>query len=224
MSTSTANGDGIDNGFIGGFPSDNDIDTEVGPNPDISAGGNPVPNSTQLRSLGMMAAGGGSEARAYRSFPGGPLTVGQGFRTDFDTGNVAVGATVGIGLLNAGGETLWELFYAGGIGLYSYQDGSGFGSTSVEFGTEGLGLVFLLTGPDSYQMQLTRRDGMSDTVTGSLMGLPDQDITQIHVYNLGAGFGTSNHFYINNPELIPEPTSAALALSFIGLSLLRRRR
>jgi len=233
VATSTSNGNGVDDGFIGGLPGDDDIDTQVGPNPDNSAGfGDPVPNTTIARSLGMFSdnTSGPSRADAFRSFTGGPLTVGQTFTIAFDNGDMipGPGATIGIGLLNAGGDTLWQLTYsATGSGFYRYTDGSIFpNDTSVEFGTEGLSLAVELLAPDMFRMDLMRLDGMFDSVTGFLIPNVDMDmdIAQIHVFSDRAGSDPSSHFFINSMEVIPEPSSAMLVLAALALPLLRRRR
>lgn len=224
VGTSTGNGNMIDDGNVGGVPGDDDIDTTVGPVPDQSTPPlGMAPNLTALRSLGMWAES-FSTAEAFRSFTGGPLTVGQSFSTAFDTGFIFGGGTVGIGLLNAAGETLWELSFVGGSSFYRYQDGSGIFDTAVEFGTEGLALSVLLTSPGVYEMDLVRADGMSYTATGPLAFLADQDIAQIRVFNDGAGPGFPRDFFINNMEVIPEPSSAMLALTALVLPLLRRCR
>lgn len=221
VSSSIINGNGLDDGDIGGFPGDRDIDTTMGPGPDF--------NLTTPVSLGMFAER-FNLAQATRGFTGGPLDVGQTFIVDFDNGFVNPGGEFGIGLLNAGGDTLWELQYAFGDEFYSYTDPGSFGnaSTSVAPGTEGLTLALRLLDPGIYEMSLRRRDGTSDFVElGFLQSNADQEITQVQIFADSVGFDSindfSSDFFINSMAVIPEPSSALLALVALGLPIWRRR-
>ena len=220
IGTSTQNGNGSDDGTVGGVASDSDINTTLGPDPDQS--GDPDPNSTSARAWGMYANN-GSVANAYRSFTGGALSVGQTVAIDFDNGYLDNSYSVGVGLLNASGNTLWEVFFTGGQSNYRYQDGSGFNNTTISYGDEGVALDFTLTSSSGYQMTLTRLDGTTQTITGSLISNADQAISQVRLFNAGAGSGTSKDAFFNSISIVPEP-SAALLGSLGALALLRRRR
>lgn len=215
IGTSTANGNGLDDGIVGGVPNDWDIDTTTGPIPDQS--GSPDPNSTGHRSWGMYANS-GEQANAYRDFLGGGMAVGQTFSMDFDNGYLQAGAAVGLGLQNAAGITLWEVYFAGGGTNYFNNDASGANATTVGYGDEGVNVTFTLTGSNAYTATLTRRDGVTQTINGNLISNADQTIHHLRAFNANAGSGTPSNAYFN----IPEPTSAMLGL--LGTALLLRRR
>jgi len=219
---STKNGNGLDDGIVGGLAADSDINTTIGPVPDQS--GDPDPNTTDPRAWGMWANG-GAQADAYRPFTGGPLGIGEKFRMDFDNGYVDTGGSVGLGLQNAAGQTLWEVFFAGGGNFYMNNDAAGVVATTVGFGDEGLHVDFTLTGPAAYTMTLTRRDGVSQTINGNLIGQADQNIAQVHAFNWNAGAGSDHDAYFNS-MLVPEPGTATLfGLALAGaVGWLRRRR
>jgi hypothetical protein len=215
IGSSTANADGIDDGIVGGLIGDWDIDTTTGPIPDQS--GSPDPNSTSHRSWGMYANS-GEQANAYRDFLGGSMAVGQTFSMDFDNSNLLTGV-VGLGLQNAAGVTLWEVYFAGGNANYFNNDASGANATLISYGDEGINVTFELTGSNAYTATLTRRDGINQTISGNLIGNADQAIHHLRAFNFNAGSGTPNNAYFN---IVPEPTSAVLGL--LGTALLLRRR
>lgn len=66
------------------------------------------------RSWGLWASSGTTEA--VRPLTGGGLATGQILQVSFDNGLVASGRSVGIGIRNAAGANLWELYYAGVAG------------------------------------------------------------------------------------------------------------
>lgn len=204
IGSSTANGDGLDNGIVGGLPNDGDID---------SAG----------VAWGMYANG-GNTADATRPFTGGTLSIGQSVSFDFDNGYIDSG-TVGVGLQNAAGNNLWEMFFAGGNANYSNNDAAGVVATTVGYGDEGLKVKFTLTGAASYTVVYTRRDGVNQTINGNLIANADQGIAQLRWFNFNAGPGTDHNAYLNNLSIVPEPTTLTLVgLGMLGALALRRRK
>lgn len=220
---STANADGLDNGIVGGIAGDKDIDTAIGPVPDQS--GDPDPNTTDWRSWGMWANSGGL-ADAYRYFTGGPLGIWQTFSMDFDNGWIETGGVVGLGLQNAAGVTLWEVYFVGGGTHYINRDAAGPVATSVPYGDEGLNVTFTLVGPAAYTMTLTRRDGVSQIINGNLIADADQNIARVRAFNFNAGPDSPRDAYFNSMSVIPEPgTAMLLGLGLLlGVGWLRRRR
>lgn len=218
---STSNGTGVDDGLSGGVASDGDINTKVGPDPDTS--GAPAPNLTISRSLGLFAAT-GSLSDARRAFTGGALGVGQFVNIDFDNGDPGGFGSFGIGFLNASGVTLFETNLTGGNPNYEYIDSSGSNSWAVTDGYEGLNLTFGISAPGQYFARLVRRDGMSDFISGNLLIDPDQDVTQIRIYNSAAGDFPAFHIFVNTMQVIPEPSTSLLVLSVVGLLHSHRRR
>lgn len=222
---STTNGDGLDNGIVGGLAGDGDIDTTLGPNPDISGPVPPLlPNVTDPRSWGMWNAGGVTDA--IRPFTGGPLTLGQRFSVDFDNGYVASGQTVGVGLYNAAGLPLWEVYFIGGNANYFNNDAAGQVATIVGYGDEGLHVDFALTGPNTYRMTLTRRDGLNQTINGNLINQADQNIAEFRAFDAnGQGGGDPYNFYVNSPTIIPDPPTVGLVvMGLLGAGAFLRRR
>ena len=219
---STANADGLDDGIVGGVAGDGDIDTTIGPSPDVPTW--PPANVTVPRSWGMWNAGGVTDA--IRPFTGGPLAIGQTFSVDFDNGWVNTGQTVGIGLQNAAGLNLWEVYFVGGGNVYVNNDAAGPVNTTVGYGDEGLHVDFTLTGPAAYTMTLTRRDGVNQTIAGGLMNPQgDQNIVQFRAFNSGGPGGDPYNFYVNSLQIIPEPSTFGLvSLGLLGALALRRRK
>ncbi len=170
-------------------------------------------------------ANNGQVADAVRPFTGGIIVVGQTVSVDFDNGFIDKGGTVGIGLQNASGQNLWELYFVGGDNNYTVNDGAGPTATSLGFTADGLHVAFTLTGATTYSANITLNAGGSQTITGSLISQGDQGIAQFRTFNANGGAGSSNTSYINSLEIIPEPTSFVLAaLGLAGAGLLIRRK
>jgi hypothetical protein len=208
VGSSTGNADGSDNGVNNGVASDGDIDT----------GGTPE--------AWALYANSGQTASGTRPLTGGSLAVNQTVTVEFDNGFVDGGATVGIGLQNSSGENVWEMFFVGGQAVYQYNQLGGVTNTAVGYGDEGLSVEFTLTGASTYSATLTRYDGTSDTIAGSLLTpAGGSSIDQFRVFNFNSGSGGANNFYVNSLTVIPEPSSIALAcLGAIGAVVARRRR
>ncbi len=221
---STKNGDALDNGIVGGVAGDGDINTTLGPSPDIAP--YPPANVTVPRSWGMWNGGGVTDA--IRPFTGGPLGLGQHFQVDFDNGFLGTGATVGIGLYNAANQPLWEVYFVGGGAFYVNNDLAGPAPTAVPYGDEGLHVDFMLTGPVAYTMTLTRRDGNTQTINGSLINPgganPDRNIAEFRAFDVSNVNDDPHHFYINSLA-VPEPSSWMLAvIGLVGALMIRRRK
>lgn len=201
MSNSTGNADGLDNGTNGGLASDNDIDTSG-------------------RSWGMYANS-GAVSFATRPFTGS-LTTGQGFAADMDNGYIENGGSVGFSLLGTDALSRLTFEFTGGTAGYSVFDTSTHTST-VTYGDEGIHAAFSLLGTDSYSITITRRDGATDTITGTLGGTAGTGINAVTVFNNNAGFNGDHNAFFNSIAVTPEPASIGL-LGLMGLGLLRRRR
>jgi hypothetical protein len=219
--TSVANGDGLDNGIVGGVAGDSDIDTFLGPSPDVVPW--PPANVTVARSWGMWSGGGVTDA--IRPFTAGPLTIGQTFQVDFDNGFVPNGNTIGVGLYNAANQPLWEVLFFGGGANYVNNDAAGLVPTTVPYGDEGLNVIFTLTGAATYTMTLTRRDGVSQVINGNLINVADQNIAQFRAFTANGIGDEQNDFFINSMSVIPEPSTTLLVgIGMLTLCLIRRRR
>jgi hypothetical protein len=150
-----------------------------------------------------MFANSGDEATASRSFASA-LTSGQVFSLTFENGFIDTGAGVGFELKNAAGSSLVEFFFVGGQTNFTVRDSLGDRDTGLNFTSSGFPLSFELTGADTYYMAF---DAL--TMTGSLMGIADQAITQFSFYNDNAGGGSDHDFFLNDLALT-SPGSAGM--------------
>lgn len=197
---STANADGADNGNVGGASGDGDI-------------------NTSSKAWGLYGNS-GQTSNAVRPFSGS-LNVGQGFNIDMDNGYLDGGATVGFGLQDSSGNNRLEVFFAGGNANYTVF-GSAAQDSLIGYTDEGLDIDFLLTGTDSYSVKLTRKDGTTNTLTGTLGGTSGSGVSQVRLFNFNAGGAGSNNLYFNSIAVTPEPASLGV-LALAGIAMLRRR-
>lgn len=208
IGSSTSNGDGLDNGLVGGAAGDLDIDT--GPFFSVSWG---------------LYGNNGASATAVRPFTGGGLDPGQTFSIDFDNGDVEAPGEIILAFMDVFFNPLFQVSFSGGGSYYEYIDVAGVSTTAVAFGDEGLRFSMTMTGPTNYTASLVRRDGVSDTWSGDLTAAPGVFVA-IHDKGAGTNSGVRFDFFINNMEIVPEPSTIALAaLGVIGLAgcYLRRR-
>jgi hypothetical protein len=162
-------------------------------------------------------------ADAFRGFQQS-LQVGWTFSIAMDNGFIDSGGSVGFGLRTAGGADRLEFFFGGGSSNYTLNDSAGVADSGIGFTDEGLDLVFLLTGADTYKLSVTTLgNGATTTFTGTLSS--SGAITNVRLFNFNAGSGSSNDAFFNS-LVITTPTPAALpgGLAIMGLSALRRRR
>lgn len=207
----TLNGNGLDDGVGGGVAGDGDINSTLGPVPDVSG---LVTNVTAPRAWGLYANNGQSIA-AVRPFTGGPLTTGQTVRVDFDNGYIGAGFSDGIGVQNTAGQTLWEWYFPGGGTNYINHDAAGNITTTIPYGDEGIHVDFTSTGPSSYQVVVTRRDGVTQTITGQLIAATDQGVAQFRCWNYSAGVNNPYNMMINNLQIVP----ASFSMPHVTLSV-----
>ncbi len=205
IASSTGNGFGDTNG-------DGDIDT---------AG---------ATAWGMFANSGGS-AEAFRGFDQ-PLVRNRRFSVSMDNGFVTVDDSlrqVGMALRTGGGTNRFEfLFIAGAANTYLINDSDiGFPS-NIPFTDQGLDLALTLTGPNTYDLLVTRVfDGVEYPFKNRTFG-GTGEITNFRGFNDNAGMFESNNLYFNNlsiTSVVPEPTSfGLLAIGMTALLLSGRRR
>lgn len=197
VATSTGNGDGLDNGNVGGVAGDGDIDT---------AG----------RAWGMFANS-GDGAGAIRGFD--LLGVGAHAIIEMDNGFIGPGpGQVIVELETTTGDRL-SVTYIGTAATYHVSDSSGAGGSSVGYTDEGLTIDWLITSPTTYSVTLTRNDGVSSSHAGNYTGQPFGFI----VSSSNTGFNASNNFYVNRMTVTPEPAGLAL-VALVGGALVTRRR
>jgi len=162
IASSTQNGDGLDDGFstpddvsMEGMPGDGDID--VG---GLSWG--------LWSHIEYWSAEVWGYAEAIRPFAG-PLTPGQTFAIDMDTGYVESGRPAGFSLQNSSHELLWEFFYSG-YSNYRIHDASGTRDVPGLGGlytSEGLEISFAMTNETEYIASILLRNGYAVTVHGN---------------------------------------------------------
>ena len=219
MGSSVGNGDGLDNGIIGGLPGDGDINTF-----------NAVDGVPQA--WGMFS-GPGALTEAVRPFALGPLLPGETFSIDFDNGFVAAGGGVGLTLQIAAGPglpvpatTAWEFGFAGGAPTYYIIDGltgPAGAPIPVPFTDEGLNISFTMVGPGAYTATITPRGGAPFVIPASPT-LAAGPILQARLFSFSNPGGPAFDLFANNMSIVPEPTTLTLVgLGLIGLLSLRRR-
>jgi hypothetical protein len=223
MGTSTGNGDGLDNGIIGGLPGDGDIDTF---NPSVPA----------MQSWGMFS-GFGSVVEMVRPFTG-PMLPGETFTISLDNGFVAgdgsggpgldgvVGLTlqtaVGIGL--PAGATAFEIFFVGGDPTYYVTDGTGTFPIALPFTDEGFTFSLTVTAPGAYAASVTLPGGAVIGGAGPLAG-GGAPIVQARIFSFSNPGGPAFDMFANSMSIVPEPTTFALVgLGLLGGLALRRKK
>ena len=137
-----------------------------------------------------------STSEAIRNFPS--LLVGQTVRFDMDNGWLNSGS-VGVGLQNASGQNVWEIFFAGGATGYSIN--GSLLSPTVPFTANGLRITFTLLTSTTYSatIQILNGGATYGPYTGTLQSPGSgQSITRFRAFNYNAGSGANYDFYFNN--------------------------
>lgn len=208
IGSSTGNGDGADNGTIGGLPADGDINS-------AGAAWGLYANST-------------NNVEAIRGLTGGSLAVGQTITASLDNGFLNTGSTVGLSLRNALNQNIWEVFFTGGNPSYTINDGAGFTGSTVGFTDEGLDITFTLVSASTYNAIIARQDGVNQVILGGSLITPGsgaQAIDEIRYFNANAGSGGNFDAFGNSLAVVPEPATLALSgLGLLGLLIARRRK
>ena len=153
---------------------------------------------TSGKSWGMYANS-GDTASAVRALGAG-LSVGQTIQLDMDNGWIDSG-TVGIGLQNSTGDSVWEFYFHGGDSYYTINDSAGPTPTTIGFTADGLRIAFTLTSASTYSVTITTPLGGTTygPFTGSLINpAGGQAITQLRLYNDDAGSFSSHDAYFNS--------------------------
>jgi hypothetical protein len=185
------------------------------------AGGNSGANiNTTGESFGLFAHT-GQTANAFRDFGGLTLSVGQTFSLDLavnfrngDKGFVLRDSTdADIFTFKITGDDYLVTTAATGVGSI----GSTY-SADTEFNVS-----LTQTSATGGTWTITRSGGVSDVDTGTYNGVAENFI----LYNsqtTGSGAAEDN-LYVNNLQIVPEPTTGAMMLTALaGLGFIRRRR
>ena len=157
----------------------------------------------------------GQTASAVYTLAGGGLSIGQSLSLDFDNGNIDLGGSVGMVLLNGGTEA-FAFTFTGGDANYSIFDGATT-DTGVGFTDDGQNVSITLTSAGTYSVDGT-------LLTGTFNN-GQTTIDEVRVFNFNAGAGGPSNLFFNNLSVtqVPEPSSSAL-LTLAGLALILRRR
>ncbi len=125
----------------------------------------------------------------------GPLATGQTFHVAFDNGFIDSGTGIGIGLQNAGGQTLWQFYFNGGDTNYNLSGISG--GSGIPFTSAGMDIAFTLTGPTNFSVTITPNGSSIKTFTGNLGTNADSSITLFRAWNYAAGAGSDHDVFFN---------------------------
>ncbi|QEG35716.1 PEP-CTERM sorting domain-containing protein [Bythopirellula goksoeyrii] len=203
MGTSTANGDGLDDGNSQGIAGDSDIDT---------AG----------RSWGLFARNGNSAIAAFRQLTGGPLSIGQAIEIDFDNGSVDTTQFAGLQFITNSDYILFR--YHGGDSTYEVysQNLTAHQQSTLGFADEGLSFNLLRTGSTTFDLKVTLRNGNSQTLPLTTL---DGNVMGIVLQNSASGLSPANDAFFNSMRVgvVPEPSSVVM-LAFGCVGLTRRYR
>ena len=212
VGTSTGNGDGFDNGTVGGVADDGDID----------AGGRAWGMYAETNIPGQYAA---TVTSVTRPLTGGPLSVGQTLHLSFDNGYIVNGGSIQVDLSNR-----FALDFQGDLSNFWISDYYGRRQFGMGYGDEGFDLYFTLTSTAGYTFSFVRADGSTQGWDGILLAgaFGNVDITEIQFVNSGAGDGSSSDFFINSMSVtqpVPEPaTTSLLVAGLLGILMSRRRK
>ncbi|MEZ6190500.1 MAG: PEP-CTERM sorting domain-containing protein [Phycisphaerales bacterium] len=208
MSTSTGNGDGLDDGTTRGAANDRDIDTSG-------------------RSWGMYASydANADGAGAFRSLTGGPLSIGQSILIDMDNGYIVASGlnTVGVQFLVSDGNAVFFRFKGGDTNYEVLTNNfTTIDTTTLGFADEGMTIALTRTGFATMSLTATLRNGDTDTIALIMTGSAGADVIGLSLNNDSAGPGSSHDAYFNSITVTPEPASAAL-LGIAGVFTFNRR-
>lgn len=142
-------------------------------------------------------ANNGAEANAYRPLAQ-PLAIGDTFEMDFENNWVESGASVGMALLNADGEWVFELYFVGGQSHYRINDSVTAFETPLAYTDEGVTLRLTRTGQETYEASLNG----STLSERSFAARDHMEITRLRVFNSNAAGsaspGSSYDLFFNN--------------------------
>jgi len=202
-----------------------------------SSSNHPGINSSANNDAWGLYANGGQTAGAIRAFPAFDGLNGQYLTIDFENGYVnnpsspGGGGTIGLGLLDASGNNLVELFFVGGNNCYTLYNGASNqtnNNTDIGFSDTGLAVTFTSTNSgNDVNVTITGLNGAGSFSTNNFpLERSGDEIAEIRLFNANAGSGGSYNDFYNNLTVVPEPSSIALvAAGLLGaLAFIRRRK
>ena len=135
------------------------------------------------------------------------LATGQTFSVRFDNGSIDPGYGVGIALQNAGGNTLWELYFNGGDTNYNLTGAQ----TDIGWTSNGIDIALALSGPTGYVARITPVGGATRTYAGNFAAATDRTATVFRAWNWNAGSGSDHDFFFNNLQVATARSAASLS-------------
>jgi len=146
------------------------------------------------RGWGLWSHEGTNLSEAIRPFAS-PLATGQTFRVRMQNGWLwESGGSIGIALRNSEGATLWQLFFNGGNTNYQTTTGA----TDIAWTSNGLDIVFTVTTPTTYSVDVQPVGGTIRQYTGTFTN----PIAQFRAWSYNNGTSDTNNsqrdYFINN--------------------------
>ena len=151
-------------------------------------------------------------AEAARSFSR-VLGAGSRLSLDFENGYIDTDKSVGIGLLNAGGEKLFEFYFQGGDDQYRIRDNQGVNPTGLSWTDAPMHLELTLIDALNYTFCVNG----TCVHTGALVRASDPQIRTFRAWNFGAGSGENHNFYLGHLQVEGEQWVAFDTLSLVRL-------
>jgi subtilisin family serine protease len=139
------------------------------------------------------------EANVYRPFQRS-LQSNDTFRMTFENNWITDNASVGLGLYNAAGEYLFQLYFVGGDSTYTINDATEGRNSGIGYTDTGLNLALTLTSDSAYALVAN-----DTTITGDLAAHADQQPVRLRVWNYNAAGTAPNggpyDLFINDLEI-----------------------
>jgi 1,4-alpha-glucan branching enzyme len=158
-----------------------------------------LPNLTiSPRGWGLWANSGGV-SEAIRPLAG-PLRVGDVLSARFQNYWIDAGGTVGVGLRNGFGQSLFEFYFVGGGANYRINDALTDRDTGIPWTPDGLELVFELITPTTYRFTVNGQE-----ITGALATTSEALVRQFRVWNFNAGPWWERNVYLTDLAIHGEP-------------------
>lgn len=177
-----------------------------------------------------------AQSQAVRAF-GQTLTSYQTFSIQMQNGNVTDnGGQVGVFLRDSSQNNIFGFSFLGGGANYQLSIGQSPSSsvtvnTGVGFTSGAMTLSFTELAGDAWSFSITTGSGTTTlTSSGTGVSLYENDISQVQILDQNGGssrtLGDNGNFYVNSPEVVPEPaTISLLGVSLVtGLVFYRRQR
>lgn len=164
-------------------------------------------------------ANSGQTSSAFRDFSTSP-DANDIIKIQMDNGSINNGGVVGIGLRNASGENLAEVYFKGGDANYYVNDNAGERASTIGYTSAGLQIEFRMTSATAFDVVLTHiaTPANTQTISGNLSSPGGgQGIAQIRVFNFNAGNGNDQFF--NNLEHIVDGLLPVSYISFTATAL-----